>query len=453
MAQVTPNAQPALTIETVSTDTLVPDPRNARRHPAKQIAKLASSIRAHGFCNPIIIDENNQLIAGHGRLEAVKVLGLTSVPCIRLTHLSAAQKTALALADNKLGDLSDFDGKKLKALLLDLTGADFNVELTGFDTAEVDFCIDGAGDEAGEAADAVDAPDDSRPAVSRTGDLWVLGDHHLHCGDALDAASYDRLLGESRAAMTFTDPPYNVPIKGHVSGLGRKTHREFAMASGEMSEAKFSSFLTASMTLMAAYSLDGAIHFLCMDWRHGAALQGAAEGIFSELKNICVWNKTNAGMGSFYRSQHEFIYVFKKGTAPHQNNIQLGKYGRHRSNVWTYPGATAFGGTRGGDLALHPTVKPVALVADAIRDCSKRGAIILDPFAGSGTTILAAERTGRRAAAIEIDPLYVDTAIRRWQTLTGKAAVLVGDGRSFGEIEAARLGAATAPAALTGEEV
>jgi len=430
-----------LTIEYLSLTAVTPDPDNARRHPTKQIVKLANSIREFGFTVPVIIDEANKLIAGHGRLEAAQYLGLAAVPCVRVEHLSPPQKKALALADNKIGDLSDFDGVKLKAVLLELTGVDFNTELTGFDTGEIDFCIDGASSvAAGDAADTFDEPDDSQPAISRPGDLWQLGDHKLLCGNALESASYEALLGSARAQMAFTDVPYNVPIKGHVSGLGRRTHREFAMASGEMSDGDFRTFLSKAMRLMADHSDDGSIHYQCMDWRGLRTLLEAGDDIYT-VKGICVWNKTNAGMGSLYRSQHEFVVVFKNGTAPHQNNVQLGKYGRHRSNVWTYPGANTFSATRDKDLAAHPTVKPVALVADAIRDCSKRGAIILDPFMGSGTTILAAERTGRRAAGIEIDPLYVDTAIRRWQTMTKKPAVLTADGRSFGEVEAERTSA------------
>ena len=266
----------------------------------------------------------------------------------------------------------------------------------------------------------------------------MLNGHRLLCGNALDEESYPRLLGHERADMVFTDPPYNVPIQGHVSGLGRSTHGEFAMASGEMSRAEFTRFLSTYMGHLARFSTDGSIHFHCMDWRHLREILAAGDAAYTELKALCVWNKTNGGMGSLYRSKHEMVLVYKNGAAPHINNVELGRHGRYRTNVWDYPGVNTFRSGRDEDLALHPTVKPVSLVADAIRDCSKRGSLVLDPFAGSGTTILAAERTGRRAAAIELDPRYVDTAIRRWQALTGGKAILAGDGKSFDDGATAR---------------
>jgi DNA modification methylase len=431
-----------LAIEYCSISALDPNPKNARRHTTKQVAKLGRAIQAFGWTAPAVIDEAGLILAGHARYAAAKQLGLDQLPCIRLTGLSPAQKTAFSLADNKIGDDSHFDDEALRQLLAELSvDVDFNMELTGFDTAEIDFRLDGpAGGGVADPADRGAEPDLARPAVTQVGDLWLLGEHRLLCGNALEAEDYVTLMGGDRAQMVFTDPPYNVPVRGHVSGLGAAKHREFAMASGELSCGQFQEFLTQSLTQLARFSSDGSIHFICMDWRHIRPLLAAGEGVYTELKNICVWSKTNAGMGSLYRSQHELVPVFKNGTAPHQNNVELGKNGRYRTNVWDYPGANAFSATRDADLAAHPTVKPVALVADAIRDCSKRGAIILDPFVGSGTTILAADRTGRRAAAMEIDPLYVDTAIGRWQTLTGKTAVLAGDGRTFAAVESERLG-------------
>ena len=429
-----------LKIEYLPTGELIPDSRNARRHTAKQIARLADIIQAFGWSSPIVIDEDKVILAGHARLAAARTLGLHEVPCICLCHLTAAQKTALAIADNKMSDESTFDDDALRQALIELTGLDFDIELTGFDTAAVDFLIDG-GTASGrkDPDDAFEAPTVDQKAVSRTGDLWLLGKHRLYCGDALADASFETVLGEDRAQMVISDPPYNVPVLGHVSGLGRVKHREFAMASGEMSEREFGDFLAAAMALMARFSVDGSIHFLFMDWRHIQALLEAGRSHYAALKNICVWAKTNAGMGSLYRSQHELVAVFKSGTAPHINNVELGKHGRYRTNLWTFAGANAFGAARDADLEAHPTVKPVTLVAEAIRDCSKRRGVILDPFVGSGTTILAAERTGRRAAAIEIDPLYVDTAIRRWQSKTGGCAVLAADGRSFDDLARARL--------------
>ena len=292
----------------------------------------------------------------------------------------------------------------------------------------------------GGPAEFVPEPDQAQKPVSRLGDLWVCGEHRLLCGNATSAESYDLLMAGARAQMAITDPPYNVPVNGHVSGLGKTRHREFVMASGEMSPAEFQAFLRTCCRQMTANSVDGAIHFIFMDWRHGFDLQVAVKGIYSTLKNIVVWDKTNAGMGSLYRSKHEFIFVYKSGTAPHINNVELGRYGRSRSNVWNYAGVNTFRPGRQDELAVHPTVKPVALVADAIKDCSKRKSIILDPFAGSGTILIAAEQTGRRAHAMELDPHYVDAAVRRWQQHTGESAIHADCGLSFDEVTRQRAG-------------
>jgi hypothetical protein len=281
--------------------------------------------------------------------------------------------------------------------------------------------------------------------VTRPGDLWLLGPHRVLCGSALEAGSYATLMalgdrgGEAeRAAMAFTDPPYNVPVAGHVCGLGAVKHREFAMAAGEMDAAEFTAFLNTAFGHMALHSLDGSLHFVCMDWRHIPELQAAGDAVYTETKNVCVWAKDNAGMGSLYRSQHELVFVFKAGRAPHRNNVELGRHGRHRSNLWSYPGVNSFGrrSEEGDLLALHPTVKPVKMVADAMLDCTARGDLVLDPFLGSGTTLIAAERVGRRCRALELDPLYVDTAIRRWQALTGDVARNARTGRAFDEVAA-----------------
>jgi DNA modification methylase len=257
--------------------------------------------------------------------------------------------------------------------------------------------------------------------VSKPGDLWQLGRHSLLCGTALDAASYHALLRGARAHMVFTDPPYNVPIQGHASGRGAIQHREFAMAAGEMDQVEFTSFLTRSCSLMARHSVVGALHFLCMDWRHTSEILEAGTLAYTDLKNVCVWVKDNGGMGSLYRSQHELVFVFKHGSGLHRNNVQLGQYGRNRTNVWHYPCANTFSrqSDEGSLVALHPTVKPVALVADAILDCSARGDVVLDPFLGSGTTLL-----------------YVDTVIRRWQAYAGEKATHFATGKRFDDVAA-----------------
>jgi DNA modification methylase len=427
-----------LQIEYLAIGAIKPDPANARRHTAKQISKLSAIIREFGFHSPIVIDETGLVLAGHARLEAAKSLGLASVPCVRLGDLTAIQKKAVALADNRIGDESTFDPDALRALLVELTDIDFDIELAGFDTGEVDLIIDGSNASSDDPADRFEEPAPDQAAISQPGDLWLLGAHRLLCGDALEAASYEAVLGDRKAQMVFSDPPWNLPVDGYLTGLGRHKHREFLCGAGEMSEAEFRAFLARAIALIVACCVDGAIAFVCIDWRHVGDLLAAANGSFTELKNICVWAKTSPGKGGFYRSQHELVAVFKKGKAPHRNNIHLGEHGRFRSNLWTYPGANSFGSTREAGLAVHPTVKPLALVADAIRDVSKNGDLVLDPFVGSGTTILAAERTRRRAAAIEIDPLYCDVAVHRWEAMTGIPAVLASDGRSFAQVAKAR---------------
>jgi DNA modification methylase len=360
------------------------------------------------------------------------------VPTISLEHLSEAQARAFMIADNRLTEIASWDDRLLGEQLRELSelDLDFSLEVTGFEMAEIDLLIEGASEAPAPDADDLVPSVATGPAVTRPGDTWILGPHRIHCGSALDEAAYRMLMAETRAAVVFTDPPYNVPIDGNVGGLGVIHHREFAMASGEMDEAEFIAFLTRALGHLAANSQDGSLHFICMDWRHMGELLAAGRRTYAELKNLCVWNKDNAGMGSLYRSQHELVFVFKHGRDSHQNHIQLGRYGRNRSNVWSYPGVNSFSrnGTEGNLLALHPTVKPVALVADALRDCSGRGEIVLDAFLGSGTTLIAAERTGRICRGLELDPLYVDTAIRRWQAATGGQARRATDDRLFDDL-------------------
>ena len=430
--------RPTFPLEYLPLSDLQPDPSTARKHSQCQITRPKAIIKEFGFTNPILIDERLKVIAGHARLEAAEALQLERVPCIRLEHLSEAQKTALAIANNKLGDMSQFDPELLTRQLAELCAIDFSMELTGFDTAEVDILLEPPIISAADPADSFAPPEAGAAPVSRPGDWWVLDEHRLLCGNALETTSYEHLLGGDRAEMVFTDPPYNVPIQGHVTGVVKAAHGEFAMASGEMSSKEFIRFLSTYMRHLASFSTDGSIHYHCMDWRHLPEILEAGAAAYAELKAPCVWNKTNGRMGALYRSKHELVLVYKYGTAPHVNNIDLGRHGRYRTNVWDYAGANTFRAGRDAELALHPTVKPVSLVADAIRDCSKRRALVLDPFAGSGTTILAAERTGRRAAAIEMDARYVDVAIGRWKALTGGAVRLSGDGRSFEDVAACR---------------
>jgi DNA modification methylase len=370
-----------------------------------------------------------------------KLRGMKEVPVIRLPHLSPEQRKALVIADNQLALNAGWDTDRLAVELKSLIEIDYDVTVLGFEQATIDILNGDAAAKANDNGPEEDIPLLQPSEVSRPEDLWVLGEHRLLCGDCLDERAYSLLLGEDQADLVFTDPPYNVAVNGHVSGLGRAKHAEFAMASGEMSEAEFIQFLADFLKLTRASVRDGAILFVCMDWAHLFELQSAARQVGLTQKNLCVWSKVNGGMGSLYRSKHELVGVYKAGSAPHVNNVELGKHGRYRTNVWEYAGANSFRAGRMDDLAAHPTVKPVALVADAILDCSRRRDIVLDPFSGSGTTILAAEKTGRRARAIEIAPSYVDVGVRRWQAFTGRVAVLAATGQSFEEVQAERASA------------
>jgi DNA modification methylase len=423
-------------------DEIKPDAANPRRHSKKQIRQIAASIEAFGFIVPILIDRDGNIVAGHGRWLAGRDLGFTEVPTLCLDHLTPAQACAFRIADNRLTEIGTWDDRLLAQQLKDLSllGLDFSVELTGFEMGEIDLRIAAFEEFSETSEDPVDAVPEfpGRSPVSKHGDLWLLGRHRVLCGNALEAKAFTALMGEERAAAVFTDAPYNVEIDGNASGLGAIHHRPFPMASGEMDRAEFTAFLGQACRNLAAFSSDGALHYHCMDWRHIDELLAATHDVYDELKNLCIWVKDNGGMGSLYRSRHELIFVFKHGQGSHRNNVQLGRFGRNRTNVWCYPGVNSFArsGAEGNLLALHPTVKPVAMVADAILNCSARGDIVLDSFLGSGTTVIAAERTGRRCYGMELDPLHVDTGLHRWQTLTGGTARHAVSGRSFDDLAA-----------------
>ena len=429
-----------LTILHLPADSIHLDPTNPREHCDKQIQQIANSIRVFGFNVPILIDHERNVIAGHGRLLACKLLGMTEVPAIRLDHMSPHQVRAFMIADNKLTENADWDRQLLAEQFRSLAEAelDFALDVTGFEMGEIDLIIEGAEPAIeGENDQDDELSEIAGPRVNQADDLWVLGRHRIYCGNALNTSSYSALMAGRRADMVFTDSPYNVKIAGHASGLGTIQHQNFKMACGEMNESEFTDFLAQVFTLLAIHSKEGSLHFLFMDWRHMQELLAAGKQVYTEFKNLCIWTKGCGGMGSLYRSAHELVFVFKNGRDKHRNNVQLGQFGRYRTNVWNYPGVNSFARKtdEGNLLELHPTVKPVALVADAIMDVSARGEIVLDSFLGSGTTIIAAERTGRICYGIELDPQYVDTAIRRWQALTGLNAKHGISGRSFNELE------------------
>jgi DNA modification methylase len=394
---------------------LIPDPRNARTHPKRQIEQIRASIEAFGFTNPVLADPNGNIIAGHGRLLAARLMGLAELPVITLSGLSETQKRTLRIADNKIALNAGWDLEILQLEFGELGSIDVDIDptLTGFSTGEIDVIL----------MSAVDPDDEVIPKVpatprSKLGDIWILGDHRVGCGDGRDPEFLQRVIGHgARVDAAFLDPPYNVRIGGHAVSAG--SHREFAMASGEMSEAEFRSFLADTLGAAARVSRDGAVHFVCMDWRHMDDVSAVGRTVYGDRLNLCIWNKSNAGMGSLYRSKHELVFVYRVGTASHVNMVELGKHGRNRTNVWDYASVNSLRGSRRQDLALHPTVKPTGLVADAILDVTRRSDLVLDLFLGSGTTLMAADRTRRRFRGLDIDPSYVDVAVERWAARTG----------------------------------
>jgi DNA modification methylase len=421
----------ARALETLAIDELRPWPRNARIHSRKQIRQIAESIQRFGFTNPVLIDGDNRILAGHGRVEAARELGMATAPCLRVDHLSPAEKRAYVLADNKLALNAGWDEELLALEFKELMEAeiDFDLSVTGFSIAEVDQLVEGlAPSEPGDPADDRLPDPGAVPSRCRPGDIWRLGPHRLICGDALDPAVAADLMDSEKAEMVFTDPPYNVAIDGNVGGLGKIRHREFAMASGEMTRAEFTAFLSAAFANLVAHSADGSIHFICMDWRHMGEMLEAGAARYAELKNLIVWAKDNGGMGSFYRSRHELIFAFKNGAATHLNSFELGQHGRYRTNVWEYRGVNTLKTGRLDEHTLHPTVKPVAMITDAIKDVSRRGGVVLDLFGGSGSTLIAAHKTDRRARLCELDPIYCDRMLYRWEIFAKDDAERIASG-------------------------
>ena len=424
------NTLGSLKISYLSIESLKENQSNARTHSDKQIAKIVKSVNRYGFLTPVLVDQDKMIIAGNGRVRAARILNIKEIPVIFIEHLSPAELKAYALADNRIAQEAGWDNEILKVelqYLMDLD-IDFDVTLTGFEIPEIDIIVNDITKKESKPEKADILPEENKvPKRVKAGDLWNLGKHYLYCGDALIEDNYKILLGDLKANMILVDNPYNVPIDGHVCGSGKIKHAEFAMASGEMSPKEFRDFLEKIFRNLAMFSIDGSWHLHFMDWRHMREILSAGHRVYSELKNLCVWNKTQAGMGSMWRSQHELVFAFKNGTAPHVNNIELGKHGRYRSNLWDCKGISVTNPGSLEDLKYHPTVKPLALIIDAILDCSKPNDIILDCFAGSGTTLLACERTRRKAYVIEYEPKYCDVIIYRYEKLFGKKAELVGN--------------------------
>ena len=420
-------------------DTLAEYPNNPRQHDTKQLIKIQNSIEKFGFINPILVDEHNEIIAGHARLAAARLAHLPQVPVIRLEHLSTAQKKAYRIADNKLAELGTWSVENLQLEFQELEklDLDFSLGITGFDMGDIDLILEGKEAKADPKANNIPFIPDNE-VVTREGDIWILGEHRIICGNSLQKETLSQLMEDKKADMVFTDPPYNVKINGHVCGAGNVQHKEFKFASGEMTVEEFTQFLKTSFELLCMFSKDGSLHYICMDWRHIKEIMTAAD-VYDQFKNLCVWRKDNAGMGSFYRSQHELIFMFKHGKEPHINNVELGVHGRYRTNVWNYAGVNTPSVENAEKRAMHPTVKPVELIKDAILDASNRGGVVLDTFLGSGSTLIAAEKAGRICYGVELEPKYVDTAIRRYESLGEKyIAIHAASGKTYQELLSAK---------------
>lgn len=428
----------ALQIDYCKIAALKPYVNSPRIHSQGQRRKLVSLLRKFGQVAPVIIDLDLVVVDGHAVVDALKELGYDEVATVVVADRSPEEIRAIRLALNRIPQEASWDQQKLRVEFLELIDLSFDVEFTAFDQVEIDMTLSIDDPSSGEVDDVPAVPSLDGPSVSRKGDTWTLGGHRLLCGDAQDEPAIQNIFDGAEARMMFADPPYNIAIDGNVSGLGHTKHRAFPMFCGEESDEEYDAFLVKFLQTATKVMRDGAIGFVCIDWRHIENLIAAGKNADLTLKNIIAWVKTNAGMGAFYRSQHEFIPIFKWGDKPHLNNFGLGKHGRSRSNVWTYPGMNVFGAERDALLSEHPTVKPVSLVKDAIKDVSRRNEIVFDPFLGSGTTLIAAEEIGRRCFGIELDPLYVDLSVRRWQDATGRQAVLSSIGVPFDEIELLR---------------
>lgn len=424
-------------VEHVSPGSIMPYAGNPKIHHEEQIKRVAESIRSNGFIVPILVDENGIILAGHCRYQAAIKLMLDQVPVIMLTHLSEYQKHTYRIADNKLAEYGKWDEDLLKIEFKEIEkmSLECKLEETGFKTTESDLILD----DSLKDQNVIDKLSNAVPfipeneVISKSGDVWLLGPHRVICGNALEEKYYKSLMTDKFAQMISVDPPYNVKINGHVCGNGKVKHKEFAMASGEMTSEEFQGFLMANMEQLKKFSKDGSLHYIFMDWRHMKEILLAGESVYDKLINLCIWNKSNGGMGSLYRSKHELTFIFKIGTAPHTNNVELGKNGRYRTNVWDYAGINSFGKEQ-DNLKFHSTVKPLELIRDAILDVTKRGDIVLDTFLGSGTTLIAAEKVGRICYGMELEPLYVDTAIRRFQGITDIKAIHEKTGKTYDEL-------------------
>lgn len=430
---------PPLQLIKVPVCDLNPSAHRTRVTTPEQLERLVRSIGALGFNQPILT-AGNEIIDGHVRVEAAKRLGLEELPAIDCSHLTATEVRELRLAVNRIAEQGEWDLDLLKIEFQELIELDCDLTTTGFSSEDRDIILlDPVELSEGEDEHAEELGDRGDP-VTKPGDVWILEGHRLVCGDSREQHTYEALMGSEQAHAVASDPPYNVRIQGNVSGLGKKVHDEFAMASGELNGEEWQQFLDTVLVRLASWVVAGAVLFVFMDWRSIHRLYAAGAAAKLKLINLVVWYKESGGMGALYRSSHELVAVFCKGDKPHTNNVELGRHGRDRQNVWCAPGANRRGSSANEMLALHATPKPVEICVDAILDVTSKGQIVLDAFLGSGTTLIAAEKTGRRCFGIEFEPRFVDVAIERWMRLTGGQAVLEETGKSFEEVRVGRLG-------------
>jgi DNA modification methylase len=428
--------RPKLQICSIAIGQLKPARRRVRRSTPEQVARIRAALLRFGQCVPVIVDRDLHIVDGHSVVEAARSLSFDEINVVVLEHLAPGELRLLSITLNRLAETGQWDGEALAMEFEELIALDEDVLVTGFDTVEIDNLI-----HLQEDSDATQhaIPEIQPFPVSQSGDLWLLGPHRLLQGDARAPASHRRLMNDGeQARILLTDEPFNVPNGGHVTS--RTDVREFAMAAGEMSPDQFATFNRAWLEAALPFVIDGGLIGTFIDWRSVEIVLATGRELGLSLLNLIVWAKSNGGQGSLWRSQHELLPMFKKGKSPHLNHVELGRFGRWRSNLWQYAGASSLGSDARDHLSLHPTVKPVAMLEDALLDISDRGEIVLDPFAGSGSTLMAAEGTGRCCRAIEIDSLYCDVVIRRWQHASGQEAILERTGEPFARIEASVAG-------------
>jgi DNA modification methylase len=419
----------------VSIDDLKAPKRRVHSASEVHIAEVQASIETFGFARPILVSEDLTIVDGVDAVEAARRLGLTTLPCIVIDHLGEEELRLLTIAINRLPQKAEWDLDVLRIEFEQLADLGAPIEVSGFEAPEIDILLLEDEDDAARPEPGPLEPERRSRAVSAPGDLWLLGEHRILNGNALVPDDYDALLAGTKVRFCFTDEPFNVPVRGHIT---RGDHAEFRMASGEMTDTEFLSFISGWMSAASAHVIDGGMLASFVDWRGVEATLRAGREQGFELLNLVVWNKSNGGMGSLWRSKHELLPFFKIGSAPNINNVELGRRGRWRSNVWDAPGASSLGSDSRKGLKAHPTVKPVALLVDALLDVTERGDGVLDPFLGSGSTLIAAEKTGRVAFGIELDEHYVDVAIQRWAILTGRDAILKATGETFTQVQARR---------------